>query len=376
MPGAPSKVTLDSQKQEEPFQVSLDLGSLAPAAQSTEGLPKGRLRALLPACRRVLPSCNRRQRRACLAVGACLGLLALCGLAFSAPWWWPWLLWRDSTTSFASIGPGYDPVTYRPTNASAMGPHLIPAVVHQTWKTTEVPEQWQAARQSCIDMHPSFHFRLWTDEDARALIARDLPELLPTFDSYPFNIQRADAIRYVLLYKFGGFYMDLDIECHKPMDALRAYPFIMPQTRPVGFSNDFFASTPGHPFVRKLLDALPSWNMWLFSKYPTVMFTTGPMFVTLQASLYSARKTLWVLPDELYGKYVPRPESLFGHLWGSSWHGEDAKGALWVVHHPRAILGALLLAAFVMGFYIRRRRPAVPGALGSSGPGELQGKMC
>ena len=48
------QVTLDSQKQEEPFQVSLDLGSLAPAAQSTEGLPKGRLRALLPACRYII----------------------------------------------------------------------------------------------------------------------------------------------------------------------------------------------------------------------------------------------------------------------------------------------------------------------------------
>ena len=135
-------------------------------------------------------------------------------------------------------------------------------------------------------------------------------------------------------------------------------------------------SNAGHPFVRKLLDALPSWNIWLFSKYPTVMFSTGPMFVTLQASLYSARQTLWVLPDALYGKYVPRPESLFGHLWGSSWHGEDAKGALWIVHHPRAILGAILLAVSVTGFYIRRRRPAVPGALGSSVPGERQGKMC
>ena len=51
--------------------------------------------------------------------------------------------------------------------------------------------------------------------------------------------------RYVLLYTFGGFYMDLDIECHKPMDALRAYPFVMPETFPVGFSNDFLASTPG-----------------------------------------------------------------------------------------------------------------------------------
>ena len=51
--------------------------------------------------------------------------------------------------------------------------------------------------------------------------------------------------RYALLYTFGGFYMDLDIECHKPLEALRAYPFIMPQTRPVGFSNDFLASTAG-----------------------------------------------------------------------------------------------------------------------------------
>ena len=77
-----------------------------------------------------------------------------------------------------------------------MGPTVIPAVIHQTWKTADIPQQWREARQSCIDMHPTFHFRLWTDEDARALIARDLPELLPTFDSYLFNIQRADAIRW------------------------------------------------------------------------------------------------------------------------------------------------------------------------------------
>ena len=140
---------------------------------------------------------------------------------------------------------------------------------------------------------------------------------------------------------------------------------------------EYYCCQAGHPFVRKLLDALPSWNMWLFSKYPTVMFSTGPMFVTLQASLYSARQTLWVLPDTLYGKYVPRPESLFGHLWGSSWHGEDAKGALWIVHHPRAILGALMLAASVVGFYFwRTGKAAVPRASGSSILNGRQGKMC
>jgi hypothetical protein len=101
------------------------------------------------------------------------------------------------------------------------------------------------------------------------------------------------------------------------------------------------------------------------------------MFVTLQASLYSARRKLWVLPDALYGKYVPRPESLFGHLWGSSWHGEDAKGALWVAHHPRAILGAFLLVISLTLLHIwRRRRAVVPKVLGSPVPDERQGKMC
>lgn len=35
-----------------------------------------------------------------------------------------------------------------------------------------------------------------------------------------------------------------------------------------------------HPL--QMLAALPAWNLPLITKYPTVMFSTGPMFVTLQ----------------------------------------------------------------------------------------------
>ena len=34
-----------------------------------------------------------------------------------------------------------------------------------------------------------------------------------------------------------------------------------------------------------MLAALPAWNLPLITKYPTVMFSTGPMFVTLQVRL-------------------------------------------------------------------------------------------
>ena len=60
--------------------------------------------------------------------------------------------------------------------------------------------------------NPDWEIKLWTDEDNRSYIARRYPEFLNIFDSYPHNIQRADAIRSFLLRDFGGVYCDLDIE--------------------------------------------------------------------------------------------------------------------------------------------------------------------
>ena len=36
----------------------------------------------------------------------------------------------------------------------------------------------------------------------------------------------------------------------------------------------------------------------------------------------------------MYNKYVKSDEALFQHLHGSSWHGDDAKSVLWILHHP------------------------------------------
>ena len=36
------------------------------------------------------------------------------------------------------------------------------------------------------------------------------PWFLETWDAYPFNIERADAIRYFVLAHYGGVYIDLD----------------------------------------------------------------------------------------------------------------------------------------------------------------------
>lgn len=266
---------------------------------------------------------------------------------FAWPWVIPYMVWTNRRTHFALVPPGVDPHSYVVSETANLTYH-IPKIIHQTWKTEHVPQIWQAAQASCKEQNPDWEYKLWTDASAREFIQQHYPNLLHTYDSYPYNIQRADAMRYAILDHYGGAYIDLDIVCRRPLDYLRSYEVVLPKTWPVGFSNDFMMSAPKHPFMQALVHSLTSYSHSLGSKYPTVMFSTGPMFVTLKATWYKAKRQLAILPDAVYGKYDKHAANpLFVHLHGSTWHGDDAKSILWVLKHP-LILGACLVGLLAL----------------------------
>ena len=53
----------------------------------------------------------------------------------------------------------------------------VPKVIHQTWKDADIPQKWQKARQSCIDLHPDYEYKLWTDADGLQFITVRPPGL-------------------------------------------------------------------------------------------------------------------------------------------------------------------------------------------------------
>lgn len=176
---------------------------------------------------------------------------------------WPWCyaawFWRNSTIEYSMISSN--------DNADSLIPAKIPRILHQTWRDAEtIPHQWQQASNSCRILHPDYQYRLWTDKSARELIQTEFPSLLTTYDSYPYDIQRADMIRLVILYAFGGIYLDLDIICLKSLNQLRNYEFVLPRTRPVGLSNDFIMAEPKHPFLWQVINDLPNFNRRIFTK--------------------------------------------------------------------------------------------------------------
>lgn len=206
---------------------------------------------------------------------------------------------------------------------------------------------------------------LWTDADSRKFLVEHYPWFVSIFDAYPYPIQRADAIRYFILHHFGGIYMDLDVGCLRRFDPLLRFEVVLPKTIPVGVSNDVMLAAKGHPFMDHLIHNLVTFNHRYLTHYPTVMFSTGPMFVSASYGLYvdahgqsmpstssnpaAGFSGIRVLPKPLYGKNAKpseAPDAFFRHFYGSSWHANDADFLIFLRDHGRFLMflgGCLVL---------------------------------
>ncbi|KAJ3282419.1 hypothetical protein HK104_010894 [Borealophlyctis nickersoniae] len=189
-----------------------------------------------------------------------------------------------------------------------------------------IPATWIEARESCMGLHPDWEFKFWDRDSAVAFLEREHPWFVETWHGYKHPIQRADSLRYFVLWSFGGVYLDMDLACRRSLDPFRRFDFVAPEAHPVGVSNGFVMSRPQSPFLNRVLSALPYFNHVYISAYPTVMFSTGCTFLSAQLTIYPLpnRDELKVLGgqrNKLSGR-VTTP--LFRHLGASSWHEGDA----------------------------------------------------
>jgi mannosyltransferase OCH1-like enzyme len=161
----------------------------------------------------------------------------------------------------------------------------IPKIIHQSWKSTEIPERWRDAVASVRRMHPDWEYRLWTDDDIDAYVASNYPGFYPVFVGFNRHIMRMDAFRYILMSDFGGLYCDLDYEFVRPYpygetavqlsyEYQRAYGDDADQV-----ANYVFASVPGHPLWADALADLEA-NPPQSTVPGDVCILTGPGLVT------------------------------------------------------------------------------------------------
>ncbi|MBA3752486.1 hypothetical protein H0X06_06930 [Candidatus Dependentiae bacterium] len=217
----------------------------------------------------------------------------------------------------------------------------IPKIIHQIWVGPKTPPTiFKESQESIKKHHPGWEYKLWTDED--------IPHLqLYNQGFYNASVnygEKADILRYELLYRYGGIYLDVDFVCLKPLDELLQYDLfvsIQPLDCEGEIANGIIGSIASHPILQDCMVTIK--DDWHAFNPSSVVDKVGPRhfqksfmrFVKNGASHIIAFPASFFYPiglkDRLIGlennngknnhqiSSLLKPETFAIHYWTGSW---------------------------------------------------------
>lgn len=183
----------------------------------------------------------------------------------------------------------------------------IPKIIHQVWiNSDELPEMFKTTAESWRECHPGWEYRLWCKSDAENFVKDNYPEFLTIYNSYEHDAERRNVIRYLLLYKTGGVYVNLDYECLEPVDlllgnsscciGLHSPSVSIYHNKPFLLNHDFMASVDGHDYLKTVIDEMTEDNNKLTDEHP--IFHLGSFLLTKIYDRYPDKDDISLIPSE------------------------------------------------------------------------------
>lgn len=224
----------------------------------------------------------------------------------------------------------------------------IPKRIIQTDKSLDLPLLSKAAVVNVRLLNPDFEYLFFDDKQVDKFIDDKFPQYRGVFDSFRVPIQRYDFFRYLAVYHFGGFYLDLDVFLASSLSGLLNFGCVFPfedltinmfLRREYGMDweigNYAFGAAAGHPFLDAVIKNCiraqrdPKWVQPMMRSIPRmfrgeyfVLNTTGPGLVSRTLAEYpSAAKQVKVLfPEDVCDPVNRHRFGEFGvHLMQATW---------------------------------------------------------
>jgi mannosyltransferase OCH1-like enzyme len=197
---------------------------------------------------------------------------------------------------------------------------MIPKIIHQLWSAKEVPlpsflKEWS---KSWIKYNPTWQYEFWDDDRMDSFIRNFFSEYIDIYYKFHYYVQRWDAIRYLILWKFGGMYVDFDYECLEPFEGIlygkeccfslepasNGYPGF--KKIDYNFNNALMACVPNHSFIQTIIREVfsPVESIYPASdKFHYVLSTTGPYLLINLYEKYDRKDEIYLIPAELVSPF-------------------------------------------------------------------------
>lgn len=206
--------------------------------------------------------------------------------------------------------------------------NLIPRKIHQIWLGSPLPKKYEKLQQSWIKNHPNWEYKLWTEKEVIEFKLKNL-ELYNSTNNYG---EKSDIVRYEILYRIGGIYVDCDFECLKSFENIihlcDFFAGVGYGSNPIILSG-IIGSIPGHPILKTCIEDIKKENN--IENYIEILNRTSIFYFTrcffksfTSKSIIFPVTFLYPLPDsnkdekEIF-KYI-KSESYAIHYWHLSWN--------------------------------------------------------
>jgi len=98
----------------------------------------------------------------------------------------------------------------------------IPLIIHQIWWQgyENLPKEYLKYRNSWILKHPNWKLIFWDKKKIEKFVLNINKDLYKILNKLPYLIQKIDFSKYIILYYYGGVYVDMDTICQQKLDNL------------------------------------------------------------------------------------------------------------------------------------------------------------
>ena len=219
---------------------------------------------------------------------------------------------------------------------------MIPKMIHQTWRDGNIPESMKGFQKSWKFHNPDWEYRFYTDEECENFVSQEYPELTEVYSGFEKQIQRIDFFRYLVIFKYGGVYADMDMECLKCFDKFlqdeilfsietrisKSYQEQLQYAQPYQIANCIFASEPGHWFLKKIIDKVVDNSGSKVDHDNDVEDITGPRMLThlfyslpeQEQEKVSVLSEIYWLPPTNFPNFWPFDKNMYSrHYFLGTW---------------------------------------------------------
>lgn len=193
---------------------------------------------------------------------------------------------------------------------------MIPNIFHRSIPPA-IPAEFRQWWNRLTQIHPGWTFRTHRDP-----LNPDEWELGFLFERCTAGAQLAGLVRVEAVWRWGGWYIDMDVEPLKHFGPLCDHQLAIASEDGTLYTDAVFGAEAGHPALRAIMDRFLE-GYWSDSPHDT-----GP---TLMTEVLTGRDDVTVLPAETFYPYLywekhrrrenfaANPNTYAVHHWNFSW---------------------------------------------------------